>query len=155
MQISVDLQDMFSYSPVVIFIILFLFFISMVIMVIKKRKHKMPKRVPVKQPVKPKNTATIKQKYQQMLSDLEKAYLEDQLSERLAYQELSRIIRHFVHEVTGKEVQNYTLTEIGQLNMPNLYEAIVEYYVPEFATESKSDLQNSITKARRVIEEWN
>ena len=74
---------------------------------------------------------------------------------RAGYQELSIIIRTFVNEVTGIEVQNYALKEIKKLEMPLLYELIKEYYAPEFSENSLGDIENSINKTRKVIEKWN
>lgn len=60
----------------------------------------------------------------------------------------------FVFEVTDITTQNYSLSEIKKLNIPILYELIEEYYEPEFAEQTNGDFDNSINKARRVIEQW-
>ena len=74
---------------------------------------------------------------------------------REAYQQISSEMRLFVFEMTDIKTQNYSLAEIKELNLPILYELIEEYYEPEFASKSVGDFNASITKARRVISEWN
>ena len=67
---------------------------------------------------------------------------------------MSMCIRKFVHAVTGIKVQNYTLGDIGGLNMPGLYNLVSEYYSPEFARKSEGDVINSLAKTRSMIEQW-
>ena len=73
---------------------------------------------------------------------------------RIAYQDISRVIRHFVYEVTNIHVQNYSLKEIKDLDMPMLYELMQEYYVPEFSKYSYGNVKDSLQKTRKVIEKW-
>ena len=90
-----------------------------------------------------------------IVMDLEARYEMGKVSEKEAYQELSKYIRHFVHDVTGIRVQNYTLEDIGRLNMPMLYYLIAECYAPEFSADASGNLGESIRKAREVIYGWN
>ena len=153
MQISVELQDMFSYSPVIVYVILLLFLATLIIYLLKKYKTR--EKTPKVKVAKPKDIPSIKNKYCKILMDIDRKYTENKLSDRLAYQELSKAIRYFVYEVTGIRVQNYTLDEISKLNIPNLYRLVEDCYVPEFAIENNCNIHESITKARKVIEEWN
>lgn len=154
MQTTVELQDMFSYAwiPILVMILL-LCVIVVVIIVICSRKPK--NRIPVVRPVPIKNIFVIKEKYERILLEIAAKYQEHKITERVAYFELSKAIRHFVYEVTGIRVQFYTLEEIKMVNMPNLYYLIAECYVPEFAKEKHGDIHASIEKARKVIREWN
>ena len=52
-------------------------------------------------------------------------------------------------------MQNYTLKEIENLNMPILYELIKEYYNPEFSKNIKGNILSSIEKTEKVIHKWN
>lgn len=97
----------------------------------------------------------IKQKYYGMLYKLENNCRANKMSNRKAYQELSKIIRHFVYAATGIKVHNYTLQEIKETNIPGLYDIVSECYAPEFAIDKNGDIYGSITKARKVIEGWN
>ena len=159
MQITVNLQDMFSYSfaPILLFgafALLFCFIASRM----KKAPEKKPKekeKVRITQPEKPKNISSIKAAYIKQLADIEKKYSANELTNRKAYQKLSIVVRQFVCEVTNIKVTNYTLQELKELNMPKLYALIEEFYTPEFAVKDDGNFLESIQKTRKVIEEWN
>lgn len=153
MPITVELQDMFSYSPIPIIVIALIVIIPLILLLIKaiKAKKKTIKDVPKPKPV---NVAHVKNKYIKMLDNIVQRRQNNKISDRDAFQELSKVIRHFVFDLTGIKVQNYTLEEIGKLNIPNLYYLIAECYVPEFAEDDKTEVYDTINKARKVIEEW-
>ena len=96
----------------------------------------------------------IKHKYCVMIDDLENRCRSGKVDNRKAYQELSVTLRHFVYELTGVKVQNYTLEEINRLNMPRLSEVIGESYAPEFSVDKNGDIYDAMNKARMVIREW-
>lgn len=151
MQTSVKLQDPFSYSIYPIFIILAILIIYTIILFLKHKKkdnHKPISRKPVI------NLEKVKLKYIKKLQELEQKLNTNKIGTRIAYQSTSSIIRHFVCEVTNIKVQNYTLTEIANLEIPELYELVKEYYIPEFAVQSLGDIKESIKKTRKVIEKW-
>ncbi len=152
MQISVELQEKFSCVPNMIAIILL--GIAIVVLIVLSGKKKVVKQKETLPKKSVKNLFVIKQKYDECLLDLENKYMEQKISCRLAYQELSKVIRQFVYEMTGIRVQNYTLEELKRINMPELYEVIAECYGPEFAAENNCNLQDSIKRARMVVEEW-
>lgn len=159
MQITVKLQDMFSYSfaPILLFGTLAVLFCFIASNLKKAPKKKPPKKEKIRttQTEKPKNISSIKAAYFKQLVDIEKKYSANELTNRKAYQKLSLIVRQFVYEVTNIKVTNYTLQELKELRMPKLYELIEEFYTPEFAAENDGNLIESIQKARKVIEEWN
>ncbi len=155
MQVTVELQDKFSYIPIVL-----LGFATLVITVflirwaIKEKTTKQKNVRKKKEIIEPKNVMAIKENYDRMLKEIESRYASRRLSDRQAYQELSRVIRQFVYEMTGIKVQNYTLLEIRGLNMPQLTTLIEECYVPEFAPDHPGEIQDSLKSARKVIKEW-
>lgn len=157
MPINVELQDMHSYSFIMIVIVIAFVAVSMataLIMVIKRNK----KRKKIVRPQKEITLAdreNIKEKYLKLLNELEAKCHNNKLSNRKAYQELSKITRHFVYEATGIKVHNYTLEEIKETNISGLYSVISECYAPEFAIDKNGDIHSSVTRARKVIEEWN
>ncbi len=159
MQISVNLQDPFTYS-IVPLIIAICFTIGLVCYLIYSRKAKAKvnvienelKVIPEKNI---KNIPVIKDKYLKQLDSIEYKYTNNMIELRKAYQLISESIRLFVFEVTDITTQNYSLSEIKRLSIPKLYELIEEYYEPEFASKSVGDFSSSINKARRVINEWN
>ena len=77
-----------------------------------------------------------------------------EINSRIAYQRMSKVIRHFVYDMTGVQVQKFTLYEIRQIKMPLLTRLIEDYYVPEFAEETVADAIRSLEGTRRVIERW-
>ncbi len=158
MQTSINLQEPFSYSLIPLFIAIFLCVI--IFYFLKKKKTKTIEKEKVSEvkaiPEKNiKNIPVIKNKYLKELDTIEYRYKNDMIEIRKAYQMISEAIRLFVFEVTDITTQNYSLAEIKRLNIPVLYELIEEYYEPEFASKSIGDFGTSISKARRVINEWN
>lgn len=159
MQITVDLQDMFSYSliPVLITGGLAMIFLIIATLMKKSKKKKAPKqeKIPKNKKPKTKNISSIKTTYINTLIDIEKKHSTNEIPDRLAYQELSLAVRAFVYKVTDIKVTNFALDEIKNLNMPKLYELIEECYTPEFAATNDCHVADSIKKVRKVIEEWN
>lgn len=155
MQTTVKLQYMYSYSPIIIFVFGVLLIGFIILIWPKKRKKVSPKKeAKVKENVV-KNIPDVKEKYNEMLENIGEQHAQNAISDRVAYQELSKTVRDFVFEVTGIKVQNYTLEEIEKANLPRVSEIITECYAPEFAPEGRGNVQDSVKKARKVIEEWN
>lgn len=157
MPIDVELQKMHSYSFLMILVVAIFVaasVIGLLVFVIKR----MLKRKSEVQPVKEMTEATresIKSKYNHQLDELEKKCKKKKISNRKAYQELSKLIRHFVYEATGIKVHSYTLEEIKETNLSSLYSMILECYAPEFSVDHQGEIYGSIEKARQVIQTWN
>lgn len=156
MESSVSLQEPFSYAlwPLVVTGLLALAAIIYFIVILAMKAYKKKKAAPHIAVPKPLSVEKLKQKY---ISELDRIYAEftgGRLGIREAYQQMSLCIRRFVHSVTGIKVQNYTLVDIGRLNMPMLYELMGEYYAPEFARKSEGDVIRSLVKTRSMIERW-
>ena len=150
MQIESDLKGLFSYSLLPIFIVLIIIVI-LIILICMTRKKNIKNVVIIPNKI---DLLSIKNKYLVNLDLIMNDYNSNNISERIAYQRLSLLIRNFIYETTNIKVQNYTLSEIQQVNMPILYELVSEYYDPEFAKASKGNFASSITKTRMVIERW-
>ena len=151
MQVTTELKSMFSYSFFPIFFTtLALILLSLLANYYKKsvvrRKIAMPY---------PKDLLIIKKKYLLKIQTLLNDFYDKKISDRHAYQSLSRLVRNFIYEVLNIKVQNYTLKEIKMLNIPILDELVSEYYDPEFSKISKGNVVESIEKTRMVIEKWN
>lgn len=158
MQTSIKLQEPFRYSIMLLIIAIgVVLAITFYLIYSKNKKQKPQKEEKVKAiPEKNiKNIPVIKGKYLNQLDSIEYKYTNNMIELRKAYQLISEAIRLFVFEITDITTQNYSLAEIKKLNIPNLYELIEEYYEPEFASKSTGDFSSSISKARRVIKEWN
>ncbi len=155
MQTTVNLQEPFTYS--IIPLIIGIFLIGGITFFLLYKKKTQVEEIKIKEiPEKNiKNVPVIKEKYLKQLALIEQKYTKNEIELRKAYQLISEAIRLFVFEITDITTQNYSLTEIKKLNIPNLYELIEEYYEPEFASKSVGDFTASVNKARRVINEWN
>ena len=153
MQVTVDLSNMFSYSliPIIILIILIIAIITLLIInKNKKQKHKIQVIIPPA-----KDMDRIKNKYLEKIDELINKFTNKEISKRITYQRLSILVRTFIFEVTNVEVQYFTLSEIKELDMPELYELVREYYDPEFSKITKANLIESIEKTKKVIQKWN
>ncbi len=159
MQISIKLQDPFTYSniPLIITIVFVVVVTFYLVSLRNKKKNSIKKDDEIKEiPDRNiKNIPVIKGKYLNQLDTIEYKYINHMIELRKAYQLVSEAIRLFVFEITDITTQNYSLSEIKNLNIPNLYELIKEYYEPEFASKTIGDFNSSINKARRIIKEWN
>lgn len=156
MQTSVNLQPPFSYSIYPIILICLCIILFTIYLLIKRNKQK--KRVEDKikvEEIKNVDINEIKRKYLEELDVIESQLNTNMIHIRIAYQDISRVIRHFVYKVTNIHVQNYSLKEIKDLDMPMLYELMQEYYVPEFSKYSYGNVKDSLQKTRKVIEKWN
>lgn len=154
MQTSVNLEPPFSYTMGYVIIVLLIILAITIWWYLNKNKKQLPLNIEVREENK-KNIKAIKIKYLKKLLALENKLDKNEIQIRKAYQNLSSIIRYFVHAVTGIKVQNCTLEDIKELNMPKLYDLIKEYYRPEFAEKSLGDIKASIEKTRKVIKKWN
>ena len=150
MQIDTELREMFSYSIILIIPLLLLIILLLIIILHKKKDIK---NVKIIQPSS-KNLIDIKSKYLYNIQILIEDLNTNKISERIAYQSLSRLIRNFIYEVTNIKVQYYTLEDIKKINMPILSKLVEEYYNPEFERVSKGNILESIDKTKKVIENW-
>ncbi len=151
MQVTTELRDMFNYSfiPPLLLIILLL----VVIFYKKKKKIKNNKPVVVTPPLKDRQN--IKNKYLHLIDELNNDVNNNKITLRASYQKLSKLIRNFAYEMTNIKVQNYTLTDLYNIDMPILCELVNEYYHPEFAKISRGNILASIAKTKEVIIKWN
>lgn len=158
MDTTVGIQDAYSYAtwPMIVLVgvivgIILLTFAATIVIKLLKRKRK-PK---VKAP-KPVNVNIYKFKLECFtdLDDISRKLVNDRITLREAYQLTSARVRKFVFDATRINVQNYTLEEIQQLNMPQLVELVKDYYSPEFSWQSVGDFAQSMEKTKRVVEQW-
>lgn len=158
MQTSVTLQEPFSYAVLPMILVgalIFFYGIYLLVSVSKKQHKKTPICQTLNKPNAGTDIRTIKIKYLTELENIKQELWREQITTREAYQKMSRCIRQFVYEVTGIQVQNYTLQDIRQLHMPSLEALIAEYYAPEFAVTSLGDSTASLERTKRAIELWN
>ena len=157
MPIDVELQKMHSYSFLMLLVVAVFVaasVIGLLVFLIKRILKRKNEIQPVKE-MTPATRESIKSKYNRQLDELEKKCQNKKISNRKAYQELSKLIRHFVYEATGIKVHSYTLEEIKETNLSSLYSMILECYAPEFSVDHQGEIYGSIEKARQVIKTWN
>ncbi len=153
---TVGLQDMYSYSVWLIIVLIIIALIPPVIILINYiRKKNATAAANYVEPVKTIDLNSAKQKYTGLISEIVEKYNSGKLSDRHAYQQLSKVVRNFVFDTTNIKVQNYTLSEIKSLNIPNLYYLVDECYEPEFSEHNKGNIVETCEKARQVIVGWN
>jgi len=157
MESSVELQAPMAFLQIwawlAAILIIGAVFLQIFFRVRRARAGQVPRKIRIRKPPA-KMLPEIKERYLRELFDVEGALGREEITVRQAFQTLSAIIRNFVFEVTGIRVQNYTLYEIRQLNMPRLTKLIEEYYAPEFARSTRMKGFASIKRTRGVITRW-
>ena len=149
MQSSVPFRPPFLYSHLIVIILIIALVVLIVMNFLPKRKNKV---IIVKPPKKDLNL--IKQEYLNKIDALKNKIDENKVSNKMAYQLLSKIIRDFIFDVTSINVKTVSLMEIEALNLPYLGELMKEYYPPEFAYFVDGNIHESITKTKEVITRW-
>ena len=161
---SVKLQAPFEYSWLVNLATIFLGIITILVLIYAAKKLlELRKKAIVQRPrfrkihLTPENLARMKQDYIGRVSGLLGGYLSGNITKRDGYQKLSAVIRSFVHEVTGINVESFTVAEVKAMGIRKLDELMEEYYVPEFAEDDKAgdkDFAASCRVAMGVIKSW-
>lgn len=162
---TVELQAPFEYSwwVYVIEAVVLLAALSLLIYVISRvvkilRVKKPAPKVTRHIMLTPERLESLRKLYIGQVHDIQVAYSAGQLDKRDGYQRLSAVIRSFVHEVTGINVENFTVREVKAMGIRKLDVLMEEYYVPEFAEDEKGrdkDLMTSCQTAMGVIKSWN
>ena len=157
-EFTVPLQELFSYRLIWLIMGLSLIAVALAVFVPFFLRYRNLRKNPDKKPAVrklPRIAVPIaRQKYLRQLARLENGLAGGTVETRVAYQELSRIIRGFVYEVTRIEVHHYGFSEISALNMPQLTELVREYYEPEFSKEAPGDILASLYRTRQVMSVW-
>lgn len=154
MQVETELQPMFHYAIWPFFVLALI--IAGLIFLLKHKPKKKPEPVKIELNIpKRKTVSTVKQEHLVQIKTIKEDYNNKKISERKAFQKLSVVVRDFVYETTGIEVQKYTLRDIKTLKMPELSKLVESYYSPEFSKDSEGDIQDALDKTRELIEKWN
>lgn len=151
MQVTTQLRGMFSYSLLPILLLSTILIIIFFFLTSKKKPYK--EKPPIIT-LTPPQIDTIKTEYLAQIYTISSEYQAHKITNRKAYQKLSKLIRNFIFETTHIQVQNYTLQEIKEQQIPILYELVREYYDPEFSKNEQGNILESIEKTRQVIEKW-
>ena len=161
---TVTLREPFEYYIWVIVLAVLLLITALLLTFFSAKKiyeqhtAMVKKAVPKIRKPKPRELRIIKGDYEKRLRDLSFGYSNQKIGKREAYQTLSSMIRGFVSEATGIDVEHYTKAEIEGFGIKSLNKLMDEYYVPEFAETEKSASKNfllSCENALGVIRKWN
>ncbi|HAT02807.1 MAG TPA: hypothetical protein DCS54_05985 [Oribacterium sp.] len=164
MEFSVDLQDPFLFPPIwIVCAILFaVAAIATVFLLYHFLRGKVSLENPLEglhdlhiRPVSASHLSRLKTQYQKKLQHLSDRQKTGKVSERKAYQEMSRLIRDFVKDATGIQVTTCTYTDIKALNLPALTKLLHTYYEPEFAERSNANFEKSLKDTLEIIKKWN
>ena len=162
---TVKLQHPFEYSWWVTLIAVALgaialtaiiFFLIKAFKALRKKKEA-PRPAAMKIAMSPDMIYRVKNQYIGKVQALLNSYRQNRIDKREGYQQLSALIRGFVHEVTGINVENFTIKEVKAFGIKKLDVLMEEYYVPEFAEDEKAkdkDFAESCNKAVGVIKAW-
>lgn len=160
---TVELQGPMEYSLWVGFlgamfiVAAVLIFVFIAVRILVKKKDKVIVPVKEKKPAVRKMMGASKNQYIQMVRDIKNRYTDGAITKRGGYQELSGVIREFMHEATGINVENLTASEVKAIGLRELDVLMEEYYVPEFAEDEKAErrnLANACDRAEGVIKAW-
>jgi hypothetical protein len=118
-----------------------------------KRKQRMPQPPAASNPVL--DAARLKDKYYNLIQEVEEAWRAEELSTRAAHQKLGTLVRFFVFESSGRKAQVMTLEDLNQANLRSVADAVEQYYPAEFAAVEQGDVPYSADVAREVVGTWN
>ncbi|MBQ7614161.1 MAG: hypothetical protein IJU77_03890 [Butyrivibrio sp.] len=161
---TVKLQDPFEYSWYVTLIVSSLLLLALGLLIYaiyravtswQRAQAQRPRAIKIQ--MTPQMLLKVKEQYARKVMNIAGKYQNSLISKRDGYQELSLVIRGFVHEVTGINVENFTAKEVKAMGIRKLDVLMEEYYVPEFAEDEKAeakDLLTSCNVATGVIKSW-
>lgn len=118
-----------------------------------RRKHRMPPPAPAPNPVI--EAGRLKDKYYDLIEEVEEAWRNEELSTRAAHQKLGTLVRFFVFESSGRKAQVMTLEDLNQANLRSVADAVEQYYPAEFAAIEQGNVPYSADVAREVVGTWN
>ena len=106
-------------------------------------------------PYTPPDLTDLKQKYQQLIDEIEQNHAAGKLSSRKAHQKLSHILRMFVVEINGHRVDTLTLRDLEKTRYKTLAAAIKQFYIPEFTAVEQGSVAEAVALARKTVAAWN
>lgn len=105
--------------------------------------------------VAPRNPGSVRNKFLQLITDVENKYDAGTIDERAAHLELSLAVRGFVHEMTGLPAQRMTLTQLRGEQLALAADAVELFYPGEFAAHGGGlTVAESTGTARNVVASW-
>ena len=144
MKYSIDLQSPFSFSPywyalgiaLIVFAMLLRFGFNRLFAV----KMDSPFRID-----------KLRRDCLRQVDKIENAYAKKEIDSRSVHQQMSQVVRRFVHDVTGLETETMVLEDLNRLGRPELTELIREYYEPMFARASFVNAGTSLMHGKSLV----
>ena len=144
MKYSIDLQSPFSFSPywyalgiaLIVFALLLRFGFNRLFAV----KMDSPFRID-----------KLRRDCLRQVDKIENAYAKKEIDSRSVHQQMSQVVRRFVHDVTGLETETMVLEDLSRLGRPELTELIREYYEPMFARASFVNAGTSLMHGKSLV----
>lgn len=115
-----------------------------------------PARTPDVPPPPRPDLAGLKGHYLKRIADVERRAAAGELDVRGVHQELSVVVRQFVHEASGSRAHVMTLAGLrdGDERHGRLAPVIESYYPPAFMAGPIGDIARAITAARQLVDTW-
>lgn len=153
MKITVELQDVMSYSlPVLLAGILLA---AAAVFIMLKYGRTAGNTAAAGEDISAQNSADLKARYISALEEVENLYLHNRITVREAYQRLSAYVREYAAQQTGIPADRMTLEDLRKQKVGNLPAMIEKYYAPEFALQAEDRFISSVHEASEVIRTWN
>lgn len=105
-------------------------------------------------PPKKVDVRSVKQKYLDLVDEVASEHVEGELDPRELSQRLSLVLRFFAHEASGIEAEVMTLEDMRHAQVPLVPGAVERYYPSSFMRKAKTDPEEAIEMARRVVATW-
>ncbi len=102
----------------------------------------------------PMDLNQLKMKYLQLIQQAYQRHIAGELDLRALHQELSRLVRAFVHEGNFLPAPFLTLSDLKLSPYPSLTKLIEAYYPEEFAVMSTGNAQAATEAAKGVVTQW-
>lgn len=96
----------------------------------------------------------LKMKYLQLIDQAYQRFLNREIDLRGLHQELSRLVRAFVHEGNFLPAPYLTLSDLKLSPYPSLTKLIAAYYPEEFAAMTSGDPVAATEAAKGVVAQW-
>ncbi len=102
----------------------------------------------------PPDISALKEKYIQLISQVQDNYKLGQISERTAHQNISLLSRFFVYEIKGHRVDTFTLSDLKQSRYQSLVPVIEKAYGPMFSKDLQGSVEDVALSAKKVVQLW-
>lgn len=153
MHFSVGLQNPFDYALKFFVIALVLILLSIILLIVYLKLTKKDFSTVAKK-FRHLLLGKTRRKYLRKIDDVERYVVNGKKDSKTAHQEMSLIVRQFVHAATGVHVDRLVYTEIKRLKIKPLSELVRDFYEPEFAEYSEADMLQAIKKSKELIKTW-